>query len=102
MDHMEEAEYLREREQLEGVKTELAAAQAPIPTIKLDGVHDACLKASSAGRRRLLGDASPGPGGRGCRPAGAGVATAEGEGFEPPKACTLVVFKPRPPFDDSC
>src|SRR5438067_13572053 len=24
---------------------------------------------------------------------------AEGEGFEPPKACTLVVFKPRPPFD---
>jgi hypothetical protein len=27
---------------------------------------------------------------------------AEGEGFEPPKACTLVVFKPRPPFDACC
>ena len=37
--------------------------------------------------------AGQGSGGDGRRPAGAGVATAEGEGFEPPKACTLVVFK---------
>ncbi len=54
--HIEETEYLRERERLEGVKAELAAAQAPVSTIKLEGIHDAWLKAGPAGRRRLLGD----------------------------------------------
>src|SRR5439155_2922200 len=54
--HIEEAEYLRERERLEGVKTELTAAQVPPSTIKLDGINEAWLKASPTGRRRLLGD----------------------------------------------
>jgi hypothetical protein len=54
--HIGEGEYLRERERLEGVKTELAAAKAPVSTIKLDGIHDAWLKASPTGRRRLLVD----------------------------------------------
>jgi hypothetical protein len=54
--HVSEEKYLRERDRLEAVRTEMQAATRAVRTIKLEGILDAWIQGNASGRRRLLGD----------------------------------------------